>query len=300
MGVAHLQGGIRPPAAATDLTDRQLGRRVRWRRLAALVVDAFVVSILYAWINHIFGVTRVVSGSMTSGGGFITSGGGFYNTKVAVDGVWLFIAWIAYYAVLEALFGATIGKALAGLRVVDLQGRRIAWGASLLRNALRPIDALPGGYLLGGILVLTSPLLQRLGDRVAHTLVVPADVVESPPLTRDQMRRRVLGLGAALLVFVGVSLAFQYYGRPPLVIAGLNHEHRAFAHGKVDAYTLGPARWGRNTVTYPFSYRVPLSDKWCRGSMGLHWRGFFGGWDLAGANTRCDDGAPPPRKAPLP
>jgi hypothetical protein len=37
---------------------------------------------------------------------------------------------------------------------------------------MRVFDALPFAYLAGGISVLSSPLLQRFGDRVAGTLVV--------------------------------------------------------------------------------------------------------------------------------
>jgi len=37
---------------------------------------------------------------------------------------------------------------------------------------MRVFDALPFAYLIGGISVLSSPLMQRFGDRVAGTLVV--------------------------------------------------------------------------------------------------------------------------------
>jgi uncharacterized RDD family membrane protein YckC len=38
---------------------------------------------------------------------------------------------------------------------------------------LRIVDALPVAYLVGAIFVWTSDKRQRLGDRVAHTVVVP-------------------------------------------------------------------------------------------------------------------------------
>jgi hypothetical protein len=37
---------------------------------------------------------------------------------------------------------------------------------------MRVVDTLPFAYLVGGISVLSSPLMQRFGDRVAGTLVV--------------------------------------------------------------------------------------------------------------------------------
>jgi uncharacterized RDD family membrane protein YckC len=61
---------------------------------------------------------------------------------------------------------------LLGIRVATVDGSRISWGASIIRNILRIIDALPFFYLLGAILIWTSPQKQRLGDRVAKTVVV--------------------------------------------------------------------------------------------------------------------------------
>jgi uncharacterized RDD family membrane protein YckC len=77
----------------------------------------------------------------------------------------------AYTALLEGLWnGQTIGKRLFHLRVIDQTSLRIeqAW----VRNLMRVFDALPFAYLVGGVSVLSSPLMQRFGDRVAGTLVV--------------------------------------------------------------------------------------------------------------------------------
>jgi uncharacterized RDD family membrane protein YckC len=78
---------------------------------------------------------------------------------------------IVYLIAMEATQGATIGKKVLGLRVVKLDGTPIGWGESIIRNLLRIIDSI-GGYLLGAILVWTSPRKQRLGDRVAKTVVI--------------------------------------------------------------------------------------------------------------------------------
>ncbi|TMD86247.1 MAG: RDD family protein, partial [Chloroflexi bacterium] len=130
--------------------------------------------------------------------------GGFssFTTQTTVDWLWLTLLWVAYYAVLEGLFGATVGKRLAGVRVTDLEGRRIGWQAAILRNLGRLLDALPFLYLLGGILTLNSRHHQRLGDRFAGTLVLPTAAVVGPPLPSDVRRRRVIAVaaGAALLL----------------------------------------------------------------------------------------------------
>jgi uncharacterized RDD family membrane protein YckC len=79
-----------------------------------------------------------------------------------------------YYIIMEAVQGATLGKMLLGIRVVKLNGSPIGWGQSITRNLLRIIDHIPYGipYLLGAILIWSSPTKQRLGDRVADTVVV--------------------------------------------------------------------------------------------------------------------------------
>ena len=78
---------------------------------------------------------------------------------------------IAYFIVMEATRGATLGKMALGLRVVKLNGSPISWSESVIRNLLRIIDGL-FAYLVGAIFIWNSPLRQRLGDRVAKTVVV--------------------------------------------------------------------------------------------------------------------------------
>ncbi len=87
------------------------------RRLLALFADTVVISILDAIVNGTFGTTRVTSGiATTMGSGGFTS----FTTQTTVDWPWLALLWVTYYAVLEGLFGATVGKSLAGLCVTDL------------------------------------------------------------------------------------------------------------------------------------------------------------------------------------
>jgi len=91
--------------------------------------------------------------------------------------LWLFAGWLTsqllMFSLQEALCGGqTRGKQLLGIRVVDAHGAAPGFGRCLVRNLLRPIDNLPFGCTLGTILVASHPRAQRLGDRVAGTLVV--------------------------------------------------------------------------------------------------------------------------------
>lgn len=78
----------------------------------------------------------------------------------------------AYFILMEAYVGWTIGKRILGMRVVDVTGHKIGLVKSLIRNLLRLVDGLPGLNILGVILIARSPRGQRFGDRIARTYVV--------------------------------------------------------------------------------------------------------------------------------
>lgn len=87
----------------------------------------------------------------------------------------------AYSAVLEGFWnGQTIGKRLFHLRVIDQTGLPLRIEQAWVRNLMRVVDALPFAYLVGGISVLSSPVMQRFGDRVAGTLVVRQTPIALP------------------------------------------------------------------------------------------------------------------------
>jgi uncharacterized RDD family membrane protein YckC len=87
----------------------------------------------------------------------------------------------AYSAVLEGFWnGQTIGKRLFHLRVIDQSGLPLRIEQAWVRNLMRIFDALPFAYLMGGISVLSSPLMQRFGDRVAGTLVIRQTPLAAP------------------------------------------------------------------------------------------------------------------------
>jgi uncharacterized RDD family membrane protein YckC len=76
-----------------------------------------------------------------------------------------------YYFLMEGLFSATFGKRVMRIHVVGSNGDPCTITESALRNLLRVIDWLPFGYILGvGFLSITSKK-QRVGDKIANTIV---------------------------------------------------------------------------------------------------------------------------------
>jgi uncharacterized RDD family membrane protein YckC len=116
-------------------------------RFLAVLIDAIIIGVVGAILGFIFQNSPGLSGGVTG------------------------LLALAYFIVLEATQGATLGKMALGLRVTRTDGAPISWTESIIRNLLRIIDGL-FVYLVGAILIWTSPLKQRLGDRVAKTVVV--------------------------------------------------------------------------------------------------------------------------------
>lgn len=71
--------------------------------------------------------------------------------------------------------GMTPGKKMLGIRVVHDDGTPIGWSASVVRNLLRFVDALPLFYVTGIVSMVVHPEFRRLGDLVAGSVVVYAD-----------------------------------------------------------------------------------------------------------------------------
>ena len=133
------------------------------RRLGAVIIDALLLMVVNFLIGMVFH-----AGAVTNANGVIS-----YNSS-GPGAALQFIIPLLYYIVMEAMMGATLGKMALGIRVVSLDGSSIGWGQSIVRNLLRIVDSLPYivPYLLGAILIWTSSTRQRLGDRVAKTVVV--------------------------------------------------------------------------------------------------------------------------------
>ena len=110
----------------------------------------------------------------------------------------VFGALFVYYAVLEGIFGASVGKLVFRMRVVMADGSKPTGGAVIVRNLVR----IPEAWLLyvpAGISCLASGRRQRLGDHAARTIVV---------------RRRLAVTGAAAGAPVQPASAPPVSGQP--------------------------------------------------------------------------------------
>ena len=266
------------PATATGVD--LVSREARFPRLVALILDTIFVSVISSIATSVYGVEVVTWGSPITGpGGFAT-----WGTQTVIPLFWSVAIWLVYYAVCEAMFSATPGKALTGVVVVRVDGQPVSLVSILVRNALRLLDALPAMYLIGGIAVLATAHSQRLGDLAGQTTVVMRRRVAQPSMVRSAGRQARIGLVIAVVALLLFTAFFDYFGRPALVIQGEYNQHQLLGRQDIVSYSLGSPSRTPDTITYPIT--ITTTSQTCRGTVTLFWAGLFG-WQTSGSRIDC-------------
>lgn len=135
-------------------------------RFVAHLIDAILVFVVYLVVG------RIIAGVA---GGTTDSGFDLQGIPAFLLMLITFVVSMGYFIILEAKWnGQTLGKKMVGIRVIAGDGGDPGIQQTTVRNLLRIVDLLPFFYLLGIILIWTGGKKQRLGDRVADTVVVRA------------------------------------------------------------------------------------------------------------------------------
>jgi uncharacterized RDD family membrane protein YckC/ribosomal protein L40E len=132
-------------------------------RFVAILIDTIVIGAISSILTvpfFAFSLTRLATRAV------------FFGPAVATRALVVLIIYFLYYTLLEGHYGQTVGKMAVKIRVVkETDNSPIDYGEAAVRTVLRVIDGL-FFYLIGAILVWSSEKKQRLGDRVAQTVVV--------------------------------------------------------------------------------------------------------------------------------
>lgn len=109
------------------------------------------------------------------------------------------VLYIGYFALFESLFGATPGKLILGICVVQVDGRPCTFTKALIRGVMRLVDGLFFGVVAA--FNMQAPRRQRWGDKRARTMVVSA---KDPNISvrRSWRRFAVAWLAAGTLMTV--------------------------------------------------------------------------------------------------
>ena len=152
---------------APSPTDAAAG--VMTERILAAFIDLAVLAALFGAMGALFGG---VHSTTTASAANPTMHQTNYNVSLTDGPFLLFIVLaLAYYFVLEARSGQTLGKRALGLQVVALDDGPLTSRAVFLRTICRLVDVLPLLYLVGLLSSAFGKPRQRLGDRLARTTV---------------------------------------------------------------------------------------------------------------------------------
>lgn len=163
-------GIIETAAPVTLVADPRQGvARSQGRYRFARLGDRFIAFVLDS--TFLFGLFAIVDGWVFTRWGSVEGAELQLTTAslliaLVLNGTLLFL----YCWLLEAAWGATLGKAMVGIRVV-VTGRRSSLLACAVRNVLRVVDGL-GFYIVGAIVAGCSSVRQRIGDVYARTAVI--------------------------------------------------------------------------------------------------------------------------------
>jgi uncharacterized RDD family membrane protein YckC len=153
-----------------------------WKRVAAYILDAILLYIVFRVIGTFFGVSaaqEAMKQEMLGGTPFMQAYEHFYS------GMWLYtllttvLTWL-YFAFCESsAWQATVGKLALGIRVTDMQGARISFPRALGRYLAKYLSAII--LCIGFVMVAFTRRKQGLHDLIAGTLVLNGRASEFKP-----------------------------------------------------------------------------------------------------------------------
>lgn len=130
-----------------------------WRRLVAYVADLTLLALVYAVMFVMPIEPRIEPYAFA---------GGFYA---------LVVAWLYFAGMESSKEQATLGKMLMGIRVADLEGRRIGFLRATGRHFAKILSALT--FYAGFIMAALTERRQGLHDKLAGTVVLRGPAQES-------------------------------------------------------------------------------------------------------------------------
>ena len=148
-----------------------------WKRVAAYIIDTILLVIVVKLIGAPFGMSAADAAAqatmkqeMLGGMGFMQAYGHYYSSMAHYNLASTVITWL-YFAICESsAWQATVGKLALGIRVTDLQGKRISFLRALGRWGAKIISAII--LLIGFLMVAFTSRKQGLHDLIAGTLVL--------------------------------------------------------------------------------------------------------------------------------
>jgi uncharacterized RDD family membrane protein YckC len=163
------QGASAAAASAYAAPEPQVQYQGVAIRFVALLIDGIILGIISYILIFLFASSAITIDASTGAVSF----GPAYYAAVALG----IVIELLYFTLLLGRYGQSVGMMAVKIKVVsEADSGPITYGAAFIRTILLFIDEIPYAipFLLGAILIWTSEKKQRLGDRVAHTVVLKA------------------------------------------------------------------------------------------------------------------------------
>jgi uncharacterized RDD family membrane protein YckC len=132
-------------------------------RLIALIIDAIILGIVVAILFFALFIPLLFVGAL---GGFYSSWGWIFLFPLAIG-----VLMVLYFLYAEVAWGGTLGKRIMGLRVQTVNGGKINYSQSFIRNISKIFWVF---LLLDWLIGIATPgdRRQKYSDRMAGTVVV--------------------------------------------------------------------------------------------------------------------------------
>jgi len=136
-----------------------------WIRVIAVIVDSILIQVVVLPVSFIVGIFIGIAGAASHSTGIgLQLMSSAVGAMIGLLGTWL------YSAMMESsVRQATLGKMIFGMKVTDLQGRRISFGLATGRHFAKILSGLI--LCIGFIMVGFTEKKQGLHDMIVGTLV---------------------------------------------------------------------------------------------------------------------------------
>jgi uncharacterized RDD family membrane protein YckC len=156
---------------------------VAGQRLVAFLIDALLISAIVV-VFWLLLVDKLPKDQVVGDAGFEIGDKryAFTEENSGKQTLWFLIVGLTAFllsVVVPSFAGSSPGRAVAGIRVVDEQGRPPGFVKSLVRWLLWIVDGF-FFWAVGGILVLATGKNQRLGDMASNTYTVKKELAGQP------------------------------------------------------------------------------------------------------------------------
>jgi len=166
-----------------------------WLRVLASIIDGFIVNLIIALFSFLYLWF------------FVKNNDSFAGNTQAVVRIFYFIVWIIYCPFIESRGGATLGKKIIGLKVLNGNGEPVGFFRSLGRNLAKIISSLI--LMIGFMMAGFTKKKQGLHDFIAGCIVIKSKKINTGKIWAVIILIIGVSVGLVILVIAQLTLVIS-------------------------------------------------------------------------------------------